>query len=139
MHIIVIEGIILHRLTTKWGVRKAVLAIGIYYGITFYQNFIGGFTLGITLCLLYIKTRTLIVPIVFRIMSIVIYLIIETYYFFTIQSNSNNFLGQFQSEFKLGIILTAVSTPYIIYWLYQNWVKLDEQLPYFANADRFND
>jgi hypothetical protein len=132
--IFIIHGIVLHRLASKWGNRKAVWAISLFYGLMFYTNFISGFILGLLLGLLYIKTRTLIVPIVFRVLSNVIYLIVDAYYFFIAKNSINNVLSQFQSEFKLGILLIAISTPYLVYWLYKNWMTKNEQLPYFANA-----
>ncbi|MGL6344040.1 MAG: lysostaphin resistance A-like protein, partial [Waterburya sp.] len=130
----VFQGIVLHRWAVKWGNTKAILIIGLLYGILSYYNFINGFITGIILCLLYIKSKTLIVPIIFRIINLSIGLIIEAYYFFAIQSNSDNILQQFRSEFKLGMILSAISTPYILWWLYKNWLKKNEELPYFANA-----
>lgn len=132
--ILVIHGIMLHRWASKWGDVKAILGIGLFYALTFYSNLISGFITGIILCLLYIKTRTLIVPIVFRLISILISLIIESYYFFAVQSSNDNVLQQFQSEFKLGIILFSISAPYLIWWLHKNWLNKNEELPYFANA-----
>jgi len=136
---LVIYGIILHRWAFKWGNAKAVLGIGLLHGIAAYTNFINGFITGVIVCLLYIKTRTLIVPMVFRIISMLISLTLEVYHFFVVQSNSDNVLQQFQSEFKLGIILFSISTPYIIWWLHKNWLNKNEELPYFANEQCFAD
>jgi uncharacterized protein len=132
--ILVIQGIFLHRWAIKWGNTKAILGICLFSALMNYTNFINGFITGVLLCLLYIKSRTLIVPIVFRLISVSINLIIEAYYFFMVQSNSDNLLQQFQSEFKLGIILFSISTPYLIWWLSKNWLNKNEELPYFANS-----
>lgn len=134
LFILVFQGIILHRWAIKWGNTKAILIIGLLYGIISYSNFINGFLIGVISCLLYVKSKTLIVPLAFRIISRSIDLIVEAYYFFAIQSNSDNILQQFRSEFKLGMILSAISTPYLAWWLYKNWLKKNEELPYFANA-----
>jgi uncharacterized protein len=134
LYLLVFEGIILHRWAIKWGNAKSILAISLLYGFLGYENFINSFITGIILCLLYIKSRTLITPMIFRSVSILISLIVESYYFFIIQSNSNSLLEQLRSEVNLGMILLAISTPYIIWWIYKNWLKKNEELPYFANA-----
>ncbi|HEY9652475.1 MAG TPA: CPBP family intramembrane glutamic endopeptidase [Coleofasciculaceae cyanobacterium] len=126
----IFQGIVLHRWAAKWGVRRAVISLSLFYSILYSYNFLGGLSLGLMQNLLYIKSRTLIVPIICRIINNALGLII---FFLTL--SVDNSLEQFRSEFKIGIVGVAISAPLLIWVLYKNRIRSDEQLPYFANAN----
>lgn len=125
----IFQGIILHRWAAKWGVRRAVIILSLFYSILHSYNFLGGLSLGLMQNLLYIKSKTLIVPIICRIINNVIGLIV---FFLTL--SVENSLDQFRSELRIGIFGVAISAPLLIWILYKNRIRANEQLPYFANA-----
>ena len=62
----IFRGVILQRWATKWGIRAGLLSSSLLFGFLHPQNPIGLTLLGIILGVLYIKTRSLIVPIAFH-------------------------------------------------------------------------
>ena len=56
------RGMLLTRWSLKWGPTVGVLASSAIFGVL-HVGFLGAFAFGVAMCLLYIKTRTLIVPI----------------------------------------------------------------------------
>jgi hypothetical protein len=135
----VFQGIFLHRWAAKWGSRKAILALCILYGIYGYNNVLGEISLILIYTLLYIKTRTLIVLIVARILETIIYVFSDLFYFlFTISSSTKTVtvLEQIRSEWRVGVFFFVLSAPWIVHFIYKNWPRPNEPLPYFANTSR---
>lgn len=126
----IFQGIVLHRWAAKWGVRRAVISLSLLYSIFYSYNVLGGLTLGLMQNLLYIKSKTLIVPIICRVINNALNLII-----FFLTFSVGNSLEQFRSELKIGIFGVAISAPLLIWVLYKNRIRANEQLPYFVNAN----
>jgi hypothetical protein len=122
-------GIILHRWSAKWGVRPAIIIMCIFYSILS-NNFFGGFSFVLMNIMLYIKSRTLIVPIVASIISNAISFIL-----FLLTLSVENSLEQFRSQLGIGIFCVALSTPLLLWILYKKRIRPNEQLPYFANTN----
>jgi hypothetical protein len=57
------RGVLLHRLAAKWGIRPAIIITSLVFGFL-HLNFLGLSLFGLVMALLYIKTGTLIVPII---------------------------------------------------------------------------
>lgn len=57
------RGVILHRFTIKWGIKWAILVSSIIFGLL-HTDIIGAFTFALVMCILYIKTASILVPIV---------------------------------------------------------------------------
>jgi membrane protease YdiL (CAAX protease family) len=60
---IVFRGIIFRRLATKWGLWPGILASSILFGAAHEQDQLGGIMFGIVVCIIYLKTRSLLLPI----------------------------------------------------------------------------
>jgi hypothetical protein len=135
----VFQGIFLHRWAAKWGSTTAILALCILYGISIYKNVLGGISFILIYTLLYIRTRTLIVLIVARILETIIYVFWDLFDFlFTISSSTKtvSVLEQFRSEWRVGVFFFVLSAPWIVHFIYKNWPRPNEPLPYFANTSR---
>jgi membrane protease YdiL (CAAX protease family) len=133
----VFQGIFLHRWAAKWGSRRAILALCLLAGVMYYTNIIGGISLVLVYTLLYIKSRTLIVPFIAYILQLLIYLFWDLFdFFFTISSSTKtvSVLEQFRSEWRVGVFFFVLSAPWIVHFIYKNWPSPNEQLPYFANT-----
>lgn len=133
---VIFWGIFLHRLAAKWGSRPAILALCIFFGALNYKNSMGEISYVLICTLLYINTRTLLVPIIANILGKFIYIFLDLWEFFTIASNPKNVrvLEQFRSEWKIGAVFLILSTPGLVYFIYKSWPRPNEPLPYFANA-----
>lgn len=132
----IFQGICLHRWSAKWGSKAAILALCILFGTLTYTNVIGAISLVLLYTLLYLKTRTLIVPIIAAVLNGVCYIFLYLWGFFTIANSAKtvSVLEQFRAEWKMGVVLLVVSTPVLVYFAYKNWHHINEPLPYFTNA-----
>jgi hypothetical protein len=131
------QGIVLHRWTAKWGNRTAILALCLLAGVMFYTNVLGGISFVLVDTLLYIKSRTLIVPFIAYILSYLLYIFWNLLsLLFTISSSTKTVtvLEQFRSEWRVAVFFFVLSAPWIVHFIYKNWPSPNEQLPYFANT-----
>lgn len=127
------RGFILHRWSAKWGIRSALVLSSLIFGLL-HDNVVGLTMFGLVMGLLYIKTRTLIVPIVCHILNNATVVILG---FLTTTFNSTQptyTLEQFRSDWWIGIVLLGLSAPGLIYFIYKNWPNSSSPIPYFANA-----
>jgi len=135
----IFQGIFLHRWAAKWGSRKAILALCLLVGVMSYTNVLGVISLVLVYTLLYIKSRTLIVPFIAYILQLLIYRFWDLFdFFFTISSSTKtvSVLEQFRSEWRAGVFFFVLSAPWIVHFIYKNWPRPNEPLPYFANTSR---
>ena len=131
----IITAIMLHRWAVKWGNIRAIIAICLLFSAGFLApNFIYIISAILIYVILYAKTRSLLVVIVFMALESIIgiswYLSYTT--FFGNQAGST--LDVFRSQVQLGVLFFVVSAPWVIGFIYKNWSVLKGPLPYFANA-----
>lgn len=119
---------------TKWGTKKAILVLCCFVAFLFYPYIIGAIFITLIDTFLYLKFRTLIVPLVADFIGGVISYPMS--YFLNIYwyGSSNNIIERLQEGIWLWLLLTVVSAPFVIRFIYQNWHLINEPLPYFLNA-----
>ncbi|MEG3957519.1 hypothetical protein [Microcoleus sp. herbarium2] len=124
----------LHRWATKWGNITATIAICLLLGTLGYHNFttiiIGLFISAI----LYVKTRSLLVVIIFRILRNIGFTVWSLSSTIFEDNQTGSTLEIFRSQIQLGVLFFALSAPCVIGFIYKNWSVLKGPLPYFANA-----
>ena len=128
-------AIMLHRWASKWGNIRAIIALCLFFAAGFLApNFIYIISGILIYVILYAKTRSLLVVIIFMALESIIgiswYLSYTT--FFGNQAGST--LDVFRSQVQLGVLFFVVSAPWVIGFIYKNWSVLKGPLPYFANA-----
>ncbi|NJN02270.1 MAG: CPBP family intramembrane metalloprotease [Leptolyngbyaceae cyanobacterium RM1_1_2] len=122
----VFRGILLHRWGTKWGVPAAVILSSVLFGLL-HVNPVGLFVFGLVMALLYLKTRSLWVPIFCHMINNALAIALELLPF-----GPESSLVTFQDGW-LGLILIGISAPWLLRFVLQNWSKTHEALPYFVN------
>jgi membrane protease YdiL (CAAX protease family) len=128
----IFRGILLHRWAMKWGVRPAILLTSVLFGVL-HSNLIGLFVFGVVMSLLYISTRSLLVPIAAHAANNAIASSIE---YLTIRSQNTinvDTLAEFRSSWWLGVLCLAASAPWVVRYIRRHWPSAKIQLPYFAN------
>jgi hypothetical protein len=126
------RGILLQRFFSKWGLTSAIIISSLFFGILHF-NPVGLLMFGIMMSILYLKTRTLWIPIMIHILNnlsaILLALITQTE-----QENTINVIEKIQSEAWTGIILILLSAPWLIIFLYKNWTQKESSIPYLLNS-----
>ncbi|MCG6138112.1 MAG: CPBP family intramembrane metalloprotease [Nostoc sp. LLA-1] len=129
----IFRGVILQRWAAKWGIRTALITSSLLFGVL-HANIVGLSMFGIIMGVLYIKTRTLIVPIVCHAVN---NLIAVSMGFFASESPTTsvvNDLEQLRSSWWIGVVLMLISLPLLIRFLSRNWPRKNAPIPYLVNA-----
>lgn len=119
------RGILIHRLAEKWDIRQAVFASTIIFAVL-HKNMMGALAYGFVLAVLYIRTRTLIVPLVCHILINLLAVgmsIVESELSVTTAN----------SELLFSVLCLILSIPWLIYFMRKNWPSQSWSIPYFAN------
>lgn len=130
----IFRGVLLHRLATKWNTATAVWVSSIIFGLL-HPNPLGISMVGVVWALLYLKTRTLIVPIVAHAMNNTIAVIVDLLSDVASKNNlieSTTDLTNF-SNLIVGLLLLIVSLPFLLRFIYQKFPSKNQSMPYFAN------
>ncbi len=132
---ILFRGILLQRWSVKWGVLPGILASSLIFGCLHF-NVLGLINFGLVMALLYLRTKTLFLPIIFHALNNLIAVAMEVSA--TIFNERETFytVEQIQSSWWQGLIAIALSLPFLILFWRNNWQLIPESLPYFANRDR---
>jgi membrane protease YdiL (CAAX protease family) len=130
------RGIILQRWASKWGIQTAVVVSGLLFGML-HANVLGLTLFGIIMGVLYIKTRTLIVPIACHAFnnSLAVGMGLLSSGSKTTTSTVN-LLEQLRSSWWVGVVLMLISLPLLVRFLYRNWPRKDALVPYLINSSQ---
>lgn len=105
------RGLLMHRWCAKWGYTKAVLISSLLFGIA-HPDPIGAAAFGIAMCVLYLKTQTLWVPIICHSFNNFVSWIFEAINLYDMGPEYIYTLEEFQSEWGYGIICGVI----IVLW-----------------------
>ncbi len=125
----IFRGVLLHRWATKWGITPAILVSSIVFGCL-HVNPIGLSIFGIVMALLYIKTRTLLVPMVAHAMNNAVAVAMQ----FLSTNSSTQQTDTATSYLWVGLVCVALSAPFLIRFISRKWPNQRVDLPYFANV-----
>ena len=125
-------AILLHRWAAKWGNTRAIIAFFLLSLISY--NFISTVIGTFINAILYVKTRSLLVLIIFMALKNIMWGIGNLSYTKFLDNQTGSTLDIFRSQVQLGVLFFALSAPWVIGFIYKNWSVLKGPLPYFANA-----
>ncbi len=94
--------------------------------------------LGIILGALYIKTRSLIVPIAFHALNNIIAVLPQLLPRNSSSSTSTLTLQSLQSSWWIGVVMMGISLPLLLRFLWKNYPRKDTSIPYLTNAKKQN-
>lgn len=122
------RGVLLHRWSKKWGRSNAILISSLLFGVV-HPDSIGAFAFGIAMCVIYLKTQTLIVPIVCHAITNIIAWLFEVGYIIKYGANFVYTLETFYDEWMVGMIATVIASIWV--YIYSNSIKSKKiwQLP----------
>lgn len=97
------RGILLHRWSQKWGMNKAIFVSSILFGIT-HPDPIGAAAFGAAMCVIYLKTQTLVVPMICHAINNFACWLIEAGYIVWLGPDYVYSIEDFRAEWLVGII-----------------------------------
>jgi hypothetical protein len=131
---LIFRGILFQRWATKWGVTRSLIVSSLLFGIL-HANIIGLSVFGLMMALLYIKTRTLIVPIACHALNNLAAVGLDYVSRRSDPAETIEVLAQLDAYWWVGLIYIAISLPWLIVFIYKNWPEEESSLPYLKNAN----
>lgn len=127
------RGFLLHRFTVKWGIRVAVLASSFIFGIL-HTDIVGAFLFGLVMCILYLKTGTILVPIVCHMLNNFIAYGTEILSTFAPNTTTTSTVVPILN-LEVSMFLILFSGMIILYYVYHNFPKKYWVPPYFRKYE----
>lgn len=127
---IIFRGIILQRLAIKYNLNRAIIISSFVFGILHGDDAgLGVFVGGLILAMLYVKTKSLVVPIVLHIMNNAIG---YAGALLALMHQQTNTIENLQADIWQGVAVTVISLPGVLYYLRKNWPKQGNEAPLFT-------
>ncbi|MFZ5868267.1 MAG: CPBP family intramembrane glutamic endopeptidase [Thermodesulfobacteriota bacterium] len=125
------RGLLLTRWSVKWNVPWAIFASSALFALG-HPDVIGAFFFGYVMCVLYIQTKSLLVPIALHMTNNGMVWIIAGVAMLVEDTNPQATLAQFQSEWWVGLVAGVVVMPWVIIFVKRHMPSAAWRVPYFA-------
>ena len=129
------RGVLINRWGIKWGFRNAIIASALLFGIGHAIAMVGAFMFGMVAAILYIRTRTLLVPIAMHITNNLLVIIVSLAFPGEGELDTASTVEEVQSLVFVGVALLVLTIPVLVWYLRKNWPSREEALPYEASGD----
>ncbi|MEM7758798.1 MAG: CPBP family intramembrane glutamic endopeptidase [Cyanobacteria bacterium P01_A01_bin.40] len=139
------RGIIFQKVAAKQGIIRGLSISGILFAVIHFRfDLVPLFIMSIISALLYFKTKQIFTSIIYHgaYNLIVVIRRLSAQIFSntdpSVKTTVIEYQQHFQDNFKLYILLLAISIPYLSYFIYKNFPRkfTVENLPYFVNQER---
>lgn len=122
------RGILLHRWSQKWGMNKAILFSSLLFGIT-HSDPVGAIAFGIAMCVIYLKTQTLVLPVICHAINNLVCWLIEAGYIVWLGSDYVYSIEIFQAEWLVGIVAALVVGGWVYVYIHSEKSRKVWRLP----------
>ncbi|MEM1238741.1 MAG: type II CAAX endopeptidase family protein [Cyanobacteria bacterium P01_H01_bin.26] len=123
----VFRGILLQRWAVRWNLPAGIVLSSVLFGLLHINNPIGLTMFGVVMALLYIRTRSLWVPIIAHALNNIVAVAPEL-----LSSSPQTFdIGDFQQSWWVGLIGLCLAAPTLGHFIYKNWPQRHTRPPYF--------
>jgi uncharacterized protein len=129
----IFRGVLLHIWAAKHKVGLSILMSSLVFGL-FHIHPIVASIKGIFYTLLYIKYRSLFVSILAHVINNAV-VTVAPFFLEQVISGFNDIptLDEVTNLWKIGLLLTFISIPFAIRFIYRQWPSASTLMPYFAN------
>ncbi|MBI4234432.1 MAG: CPBP family intramembrane metalloprotease [Chloroflexi bacterium] len=124
------RGVLLHRWAHKWSPTRGILLSSLIFALL-HVDTVGAFVFGLVMCILYVKTHTLIVPVIAHALNN-----IAVTPFLALAVKSDVSANPSTGELWLGLAMVLLTAPWLGWFILRNWPRTYAELPYFANDSR---
>ena len=122
------RGVILHRWTRKFGLRTAVLGSSLVFALV-HPDPLGAFFFGVGMCILYLRTQSLVLPMVCHGAYNFVVWLFEFGYKLAFGPDYRYTLAQFQDEWPIGLAALVVVVVWTGVYLKRNRADIPWRLP----------
>ncbi len=134
---LIFRGILLQRWGVKWGLRWGLGASSLMFGMLHFNNPLGLTLFGLVMGLLYIRTRSLWMPIMCHALNNLAAVGIDGVSRLTGGAETYT-IEDMQAAWWGGLILMGVSAPFLLRFVRLSWPDSDDKIPYLVNVGEVN-
>jgi hypothetical protein len=125
----IFRGFILQRWGVKWNLPLALIVSSVWFGLL-HLNPIGLTIFGLIMGLLYIKTRSLLIPIAGHALNN----LVATGMMFLPKDANATSIATLRESLPIAIFLMVISAPWLVWYIAKNFPRRDAPIPYIINA-----
>lgn len=129
---VIFRGILVNRLGVKWGVRTGIVVSSVLFGMLHMVDSVGATVFGLVAAVLYLRTRTLIVPIAFHAANNLVAMLLEFVYPAEKPFDLAAELQEIEAMALPGLGIAAVTLPVLVWYLRRHWPGRGAEIPYEA-------
>ncbi|MEM7793224.1 MAG: CPBP family intramembrane glutamic endopeptidase [Cyanobacteria bacterium P01_C01_bin.118] len=123
----IFRGVLLQRWAVRWNLPIGIMASSVLFGILHVNNPLGLTMFGVIMALLYIRTRSLWVPIIAHALNNIVAVTPELLF-----PSSDTFkLEDLQQGWWMGLVGLCIAAPTLIHFISKNWPQKSANPPYF--------
>jgi len=126
---ILFRGILLSRWSSKWGMRKAALISALAFAIQ-HVDVLGAFLFALCMTILYLRTQTLLIPIIAHALNNTIAVVTLFWGRHDIDASARGAIDHYFSTTWVGTLYIAATSPILVTYVYRHWPKKDALPPY---------
>ena len=123
------RGILVNRWGSRWGLPTALVASSIAFGVL-HANPVGIGVVGLVAALLYLQTRTLIVPIVFHAANNLVATLWDQLSGDSGPPDAAAEIRELRDGILFGVVLVAITLPILIRYVRRHWPAREAEIPY---------
>lgn len=132
---LIFRGFLLQRWATKWGIRKGLIASSLLFGVLHINNPVGLTLFGFVMGLLYVRSRSLWIPIVCHSLNNLAAVGIDRLSSWVSSEPAEAItVESIQQTWWTGLILIAISAPLLWQFIKRSWPKAQDPIPYLVNT-----
>ncbi len=134
---LVFRGFLLQRWGTKWGLRRGLIASSLLFGMLHINNPVGLTLFGFVMGLLYVRSRSLWIPIMCHSLNNLSAVGIDRLsHWIGSEPAEAVTVTTLQQSWWTGLILIAISVPFLWQFIKRSWPKPTDQIPYLLNIQK---
>ena len=126
-----VRALLLTRWSFKWSAPKAIFVSSLLFGLV-HTDIIGAFFFGYVMSVLYIKTRSLFVPIAIHAANNLIAWAIASVELLLSDSYPQSTLAEYQSWWWVGALALVISAPWVMRFIKRHVPEASWRVPYIA-------
>ncbi len=131
---VIFRGILVNRWGVKWGIRTGIVVSSVVFGLLHVVDTAGATIFGLVAAVLYLQTRTLIVPIAFHAANNLVALLLEFVYPTEGPLDLAAEVQGIETMALPGLGIAAVTLPVLVWYLKRNWPGRGAEIPYEARG-----
>ncbi len=131
---VLFRGVLLSRWGVKWGIGTGIVLTAVIFGAMNRFDAVEATVLGVVAALLYLQSRTLIVPIAFHAANNLVGKVVGDALAWEEALAPAAKLEEIEAMALPGVAMLAVTLPVLVWYVRRNWPSRDAEIPYMRNA-----